>query len=460
MPSWSMISMPESIARTTNLQCPVCNEKFKDAWLKHAHQRAKAHFQCAVCKETFHDDGSVIRHVLMEHKTDHEIKCPGCDKVFSRAGQWMHHIEERECHRITPEYLEARQKKHADFAEALALLDTKTDYMATIDPSTKTDTWFNDPTVNALEGHDNLKPHQGISVDQDYKNPEDFPRLATQEYRLGDSKKPDLLTADAPVPKPLQPGNAWAQKKNLFPKSQDPRSAALAPTTEPAVSASLTASVYKQGHPLAPDRNAKIQIVNSSNAAPGKAGSAGGMSPAVSSSGGPITDPDHPNFDAGVFHDGILEKFKCPHRCNKKFRTAHSLIAHLKSPAHNREPVFCTTCLHKFSSKAALVQHMESSITRCGVRNSDGFRPTLAKLTGGILDTEPMSPLEDRGNPEEMVRDMGRIVVDPKAMAELQITPPKHVPGSEPKDDRKPAAGEEAIDWAQGRQSLTDRTAW
>lgn len=145
---------------------------------------------------------------------------------------------------------------------------------------------------------------------------------------------------------------------------------------------------------------------------------------------------------------------------SKKFRTAHSLIAHLKSPAHNRERMLCTTCLHKFNSKAALVQHMESSITRCGVRKSDGFRPTLAKLTGGILDTEPMSHLEDQGDPENMVRDMSKIIVYPKAIAELQITPPEHVPGSEPKDDRKPAAGQEAIDWSQGRPNLTDTTAW
>lgn len=232
----------------------------------------------------------------------------------------MHHIEQRECPRITPEFLETRQKKHVEFTEALALLDNnKTDYMETIHPSTKTDTWFNDPTLDTLEGHDNLKPHPGIAVDQVYKKPEDFPRLATQAHRLGDSKQPDLLTADAPVPKPLQPGNAWAQKKNLFPKPQYPSSAAQTPTTKSAaksaVSAHLTAAVYKQGHPLAPDRNAKIQVVHSSNADPAEAGSVGRMSPAGSSSGGPITDPDHPNFDAGVFHDGILEQFKCPHRC-------------------------------------------------------------------------------------------------------------------------------------------------
>lgn len=153
-------------------------------------------------------------------------------------------------------------------------------------------------------------------------------------------------------------------------------------------------------------------------------------------------------IDASKYFLGVhlLQIATAHNEYSKKFRTARDLIAHLKAPIHNREPVWCDTCLNKFSSKAALVQHMESSL-RCGVRDSDGFRPTLAKLTGGILDTEPMSALEDKGNPEQMVRDMGKIIVDPRVAAEL--APPDRVPGLEPKDGQKPAAGQEAMDWGR-----------
>ena len=77
-----------------------------------------------------------------------------------------------------------------------------------------------------------------------------------------------------------------------------------------------------------------------------------------------------------------------------------------------------------------MVQHMESS--RCGIRESDQFRGLLARMTGGILDVEPESTLEDRANPETMARDMPRVFVDEAAFAELRVTPAeRHVPGAE-----------------------------
>ncbi len=105
------------------------------------------------------------------------------------------------------------------------------------------------------------------------------------------------------------------------------------------------------------------------------------------------------------------------------------------SPAHNGEQVTCPSCLNKFNTKAALIQHMETAITRCGIRDTELFRPTLSKLTGGILDTKPAGPEEDEKHPVEMIRDMAHIVLDEKAVAELDIPrPPRRVPGSERKD--------------------------
>lgn len=76
---------------------------------------------------------------------------------------------------------------------------------------------------------------------------------------------------------------------------------------------------------------------------------------------------------------------------------------------------------------------MEKAFTRCSVRDTDAFRPLLAKLTGGLLDTMPMGPKEDAAYIETMVRDRPEIFVDKKAVAEMGILPVKHVPVVEKK---------------------------
>lgn len=228
----------------------------------------------------------------------------------------MLHIENRECSSIFPEDLEARQKKHEEFAKALTRLDKRQDsWGGDVDPSQVTDTWFHYPHVDTLDGgHDNLKPHQGTTIDQDYTNPGDFPRLPTQEYQVGGSKQPDLLTGDAPGPKPLQAAAAWGQ----FSKSQVTRAPVQAPSTltaQSALSTGSNATRYKPGHPLAQGKNEKVQVVNSFNAGPATAGSPSPNPQARPSPGEPITDPEHPHFSAEVFYESLLEQFKCPHRC-------------------------------------------------------------------------------------------------------------------------------------------------
>ena len=311
----SLISHAESIVRDVSLRCPVCDEWFDTYMKKDTHQRTLGHFQCSVCKLKFRDNYSVVDHVVREHKTVHDIKCPGCLKEFKRAGAWVAHVESYECTSIFPENLEARQKKRQVFTDALAGLgDSPVSLGGKSTAGYQSDTWKDDPILNALDGHDNFRPHQGDTADQNYTKPEDFPRLATQEYRAGGSKQPDLLTADAPVPKPLQTNNAWAQKKDLFPKAQEKKEPAK-PTWASALRSSDRAqpSVNGQGHSQTWDRNAKVQVAKATTIFPERADPWVGMQQARSSSDERILDPDHPNFDAGIFYEPILEQFKCPH---------------------------------------------------------------------------------------------------------------------------------------------------
>ena len=153
---------------------------------------------------------------------------------------------------------------------------------------------------------------------------------------------------------------------------------------------------------------------------------------------------------------------------SKKFKTAQGLTGHLKSPAHRGEPITCPACRGKFNSKTAMVQHMESSITKCGIRESDRFRELLAQLTGGILDVKLVAAAAAAGPLED--RDVPRMFVDEKALAELRIgaapssTPGgARVPGTEKREDRpaQKRAGRDGGGWSKQRsQNHEEFNGW
>ena len=164
---------------------------------------------------------------------------------------------------------------------------------------------------------------------------------------------------------------------------------------------------------------------------------------------------------------------------SKKFKTAQGLTGHLKSPAHRGEPITCPACRGKFNSKTAMVQHMESSITKCGIRESDRFRELLAQLTGGILDVKlvaaaaaagPLGDRDDDDPSEALARDVPRMFVDEKALAELRIgaapssTPGgARVPGTEKREDRpaQKRAGRDGGGWSKQRsQNHEEFNGW
>lgn len=244
------------------------------------------------------------------------IECPGCYTVFNSASGWLHHIESHECTTIFPSHLEAQKKKNEQFANALARLDiNQSDGSKGIDLSKITDTWGDDPTLKTLDGYDNLEPHHGTTVDQEYKKSEDFPRLSTQAYRAADSKQLDLLTGDAPGPKPMQPTNAWSQKKQLFPGQVSRRSVPPSSTSVSQPGFSVHSPVG-QKQPFEPkDRNAKVQVAQLPRAVSATPNPRGPTPHAAPLSKGRVVDPDDPDFNAGQFYNSILEQFKCPHQC-------------------------------------------------------------------------------------------------------------------------------------------------
>jgi hypothetical protein len=67
---------------------------------------------------------------------------------------------------------------------------------------------------------------------------------------------------------------------------------------------------------------------------------------------------------------------------------------HLKSRAHNSTRYQCPGCFRWFFSISALTNHAESSIVRCGIRNSVNFRHFLDQLTAGIVDVDGCHPID------------------------------------------------------------------
>lgn len=190
------------------------------------------------------------------------LKCPGCNEKFTRAGNLMRHIEMRRCKVIKPELLHFRRNQRRAFQAALRRLN----------PANELD--FLDPMPN-----DGARPHTKpdanfIDVVDDV---EDYDTLAgpmTAKYRQGTSKAPDLLTGD-----------------NLAALNQIPRGP------------NDTFSPWNEPKTKAPQQKAWV------NESPEP-------EPLPVSHRRSIVDPNHPDFKVTIFYNPVYEKFACPHmRC-------------------------------------------------------------------------------------------------------------------------------------------------
>ncbi|KAI1496533.1 hypothetical protein F5X99DRAFT_422031 [Biscogniauxia marginata] len=362
-------------------RCPKCNklcETRKDLWI---HQTVQGHHLCNECDATFHDDKALVDHKQANHRADQNIVCPGCGETFLRAGAWMHHIEQKQCPVIFPSVVEARRDERLKFAQALQDRN----------PATRKKLYFHPPSVTKDDGvtktrleFDCHRPHDSPDANKLYFRPDDFPRTAVQKFRSGDSKAPDLLTGDNSDPLEQKPGNAWAQKKQLFPNSFQ----AVPPPPE------LMENLRQPG--------------------PGAS--------SVRPSGERIIDPDDPDFNASLFKCPILGTFKCPYiRCKVKPKTANGLIMHLRSPVHSNVDISCPACKNVFKTMTAWVQHTESSTT-CNIRDTEDYRPALGQLTGGILDVHPTKTMKN---------NTPLFKVDKNFVKEMGYNKPAPIPGLE-----------------------------
>ncbi|POR31042.1 Uncharacterized protein TPAR_08776 [Tolypocladium paradoxum] len=101
----------------------------------------------------------------------------------------------------------------------------------------------------------------------------------------------------------------------------------------------------------------------------------------------PIHHPDHPSFRASRYLNPYGSSYSCPHPfCNKCLKTPGKLIGHLRSSAHGENTYTCPACNRRFKSIEAITSHVESSTSRCHMREGRGVAAFLDQLTGGIVN--------------------------------------------------------------------------
>ncbi|KAI1801668.1 hypothetical protein F4811DRAFT_451480 [Daldinia bambusicola] len=344
-----MAPKKKSAAEGPPPRCFKCMTTFSDQRDLYLHQQKAGHLTCTLCKRAFHSLEALIQHRADDHKKEQDLPCPGCSNKFTSAGSWMSHVEGGECHAIFPSDISVNIP---DMVESIskALRETGLTVTGDVDLSINPSASF--PEIKDVWG-DEWKKEQSLRVED---HPEQFPRTAKQQFYQGSSNQSDLLTGDGSTNIEQRPFNAWAQKKDLFPEKRG--TSAVRPPP------SLLQSMTKPSPPTQPTEER-------------------------------ILDPNHPNFNVGLYKDPILETFKCPHKtCNSKLKSANGLIAHLKSPAHTAPRFSCPGCGDSFTSGASWIQHAETiTITKCKIRNTRIFKLALNMITNGALDIDALNKL-------------------------------------------------------------------
>lgn len=88
----------------------------------------------------------------------------------------------------------------------------------------------------------------------------------------------------------------------------------------------------------------------------------------------------------GDLWDSIREMYVCPgSTCGRMFKDHDAFYDHLLSPAHVGGHQTCPSCLNRFNSVSAWVNHAESGSKGCQVRKSYNYNQVMREMTAGLL---------------------------------------------------------------------------
>lgn len=360
--------------------CEACGFVAPDKQAVIAHwedqaRRGNKHWHCLLCVKVFYTEGGWDSHrrqvsysepskraikfrklppnqapnqrsTIQLHAKEQQLDCPGCDKLFTRAGGLIDHFERDLCTKINNAQLAARRDEKLAFARELQRRhfgldpdddDADDDNMSVVTESTWVDTkgpanfskYLTGSVVGSMAG--------SISSTSALRPaPQATSRPNPVLFRMRDTEFPPIISAQIGDANSASKNSQWGNKQ-LFPNSP------------PAVQQAA--------------ENKKPEFQE--------------------------WDPENPRFKASTHFNQFSRKYKCPHpNCFKSFGSPTALTGHLSSPAHrNYLKVQCPACLRWFDSMAALTQHSESQAERCNVRDTEEFRQFLDQMTAGVVDT-------------------------------------------------------------------------
>ncbi|KAI0024552.1 hypothetical protein F4780DRAFT_607589 [Xylariomycetidae sp. FL0641] len=489
--AWSVAN--ESVGdppRRSRLYCPICFKVFHNAAQLEHHQRFGKHYACDECGVRFREADSVRQHKEASHRAQQDLDCPGCQEHFTSAGDWLAHVELHKCPRIfASEIARARDEvlRQIQAVDAhnrdpfgpsrtgdlgpLTAEETcgEIDWENSVwDDSWETEEPVTQPTPRLDQGDNSeslVRPSNEPScVTRLFFTMDMFPPVVQQPAASQASGFPSVSTQTSGFQPPIPRENKRPDVNDAgFPKLGQPPRAGTSQLGKPSASGNVS-TAQQSVNPWA-QKKVSSSLSYKAVPPPAELGRKPAPAPAPAPAPSPapafpmprpaaqrITDPNDPRYNVAVFHEPLLDMYKCPHQdCGVKKKSGPALTSHLKSPAHVHAcNIKCPSCRKHFHTASAWVQHAEKTST-CLIRDAEFLRQALHQATGGFLDINPQRKLKN--NTPEYLIDKDRIarMRNPAAATNSAL-------GLNPAPAPKPAPAEPAPLKQEALESKLERT--
>ncbi|KJZ80426.1 hypothetical protein HIM_00276 [Hirsutella minnesotensis 3608] len=427
--------------------CTPCKRLFATFEALMEHKRLKresgapGHIFCKHCGIDFKTQMAEIKHTLEFHPHEQQIVCPACQAgPFPRLFAFVAHIEQGQCPRLNTSMIDEMRNRKTAFSRSLQELTgqpMKSSFAKYINPScadksAKTESSigsYSQKAATQLEPSDHFSAGGSRGRDKEECSLAESNSRHTPTQCAADPSAVDRLINEKP-PTGYQtklPGKSgWATDSSVSdwsipkqPSTQSPSGGVIAPRASLApINTNIAnwaikgelprisqAEVYTSLQGLTLNASSGIDVdeaeVDAPNQEPNsqhlpKPGFQGRahhvvrtqLEATIFSSMDP-DHPDHPSFRAADYYSPYGERWRCPKvACNKAFKTARSLIGHLRGPAHDDTNYQCPYCLKNFKTLTAIVSHAEQSSVKCHMRDSENYDAFIHQLTGGIAEVD------------------------------------------------------------------------
>ncbi|KAK4894477.1 hypothetical protein LTR27_007363 [Elasticomyces elasticus] len=414
-----------------------------------------AHITCEFCGQDFRSFGGRKAHRAQIHPADQDIRCSGCDALFTRAANFIAHLEHGECPEISAtEFRYSVVHKYIikeidqDFGEFNnRLLASKSNY-AQFDilmPGSVTDgsedqedggvdlNLLDEEHAEQRSGYPALNPQFDLLSTEESSKPtesqhsraacETWPRIPGAENRssrviqslrsLSTRSDASVTGSNASVAGSEDMSDVTSRRGGLKVHTDDEDTASDCGSDVTVVSK----------HPNPPWAGETSKVLFKSAKPPI---SPGDYAAIIKRKEEEILeyncmkllktrfyDPTDKEYDVDRFFHVLLERYCCPFpQCDInecQYETPEELKWHLEK-RHLVRHLVCPTCSKRFSSPTAQVSHMESAI-KCRVKDSDKYFKLLDQISGGFLKAKKLDV------PQVINRQQAMVVAGKRARA-------------------------------------------